>query len=142
MRLSWPGLTQQCPAGGPQGGAGMSQPPPQPELESEVDESEIRRELLNDKWRQLFDKYDPEGFGEIPWDDFLEVLNNPEFIAEVDSNKRDILRERAQERTTSAITFQDFVNVHRGRKKQELTNRGLDRQVTSVQHPNNKTSCV
>ena len=53
MRLSWPGLTQQCPAGGPQGGAGMSEPPQQqqqqqPELESEVDESEIRRELLND----------------------------------------------------------------------------------------------
>jgi hypothetical protein len=56
-------------------------------------------------------QYDPEGFGEIPWDDFLEVLNNPEFVAEVDANKRDILLERAQERTTTAITFQDFVNV-------------------------------
>lgn len=56
-------------------------------------------------------QYDPEGFGEIPWDDFLEVLNNPEFIAQVDANKRDILLERAQERTTTAITFQDFVNV-------------------------------
>ncbi|GFG39064.1 hypothetical protein Cfor_11171, partial [Coptotermes formosanus] len=55
--------------------------------------------------------YDPEGFGEIPWDDFLEVLSNPEFIAEVDAHKRDILLERAQERTTTAITFQDFVNV-------------------------------
>jgi rhomboid-related protein 1/2/3 len=56
-------------------------------------------------------QYDPEGFGEIPWDDFLEVLNNPEFTAEVDANKRDILLERAQERSTTAITFQDFVNV-------------------------------
>jgi hypothetical protein len=56
-------------------------------------------------------QYDPEGFGEIPWDDFLEVLNNPEFIAEVDANKRDMLLERAQERSTTAITFQDFVNV-------------------------------
>jgi len=56
-------------------------------------------------------QYDPEGFGEIPWDDFLEVLNKPEFIAEVDAHKRDILLERAQERTTTAITFQDFVNV-------------------------------
>lgn len=56
-------------------------------------------------------QYDPEGFGEIPWDDFLEVLNNPEFVAEVDANKRDILLERAQERATTAITFQDFVNV-------------------------------
>lgn len=56
-------------------------------------------------------QYDPEGFGEIPWDDFLEVLNQPEFAAEVDANKRDILVERAMERKTSAITFQDFVNV-------------------------------
>jgi hypothetical protein len=56
-------------------------------------------------------QYDPEGFGEIPWDDFLEVLNKPEFIAEVDVHKRDILLERAQERSTTAITFQDFVNV-------------------------------
>jgi len=56
-------------------------------------------------------QYDPEGFGEIPWDDFLEVLNQPEFIAEVDAHKRDILLERAHERTTTAITFQDFVNV-------------------------------
>jgi hypothetical protein len=56
-------------------------------------------------------QYDPEGFGEIPWDDFLEVLNKPEFAAEVDANKRDILVLRAQERVTSAITFQDFVNV-------------------------------
>jgi hypothetical protein len=56
-------------------------------------------------------QYDPEGFGEIPWDDFLEVLNKPEFIAEVDAHKRDILLERAQERSTTAITFQDFVNV-------------------------------
>jgi hypothetical protein len=56
-------------------------------------------------------QYDPEGFGEIPWDDFLEVLNSPEFAAEVDANKRDILLQRAQERSTTAITFQDFVNV-------------------------------
>ncbi|XP_049855443.1 uncharacterized protein LOC126336008 [Schistocerca gregaria] len=79
--------------------------------DSDLDESELRRELLNDKWRQLFDKYDPEGFGEIPWDDFVEVLNQPEFAAEVDAHKRDILLERALERKTSAITFQDFVNV-------------------------------
>jgi len=56
MRLSWPGLAQTpAPAGGPRG-AGMTtqQPePPEPpelppELESELDESELRRELLND----------------------------------------------------------------------------------------------
>lgn len=56
-------------------------------------------------------QYDPEGFGEIPWEDFLEVLKNPDFIAEVDANKREILAEKAQEGKTSAITFQDFVNV-------------------------------
>ena len=59
MRLSWPGLAQiPVPAGRPRG-AGMTtqQPeppePPEPpelppELESELDESELRRELLND----------------------------------------------------------------------------------------------
>ena len=56
-------------------------------------------------------QYDPEGFGEIPWDDFLQVLKSPDFITEVDANKREILQEKAQERKTSAITFQDFVNV-------------------------------
>ncbi|KAG8326814.1 hypothetical protein J6590_032647, partial [Homalodisca vitripennis] len=56
-------------------------------------------------------KYDPEGFGEIPWDDFVEVLKTPEFVEEVTPNKRDILAERAQDRRTTAITFQDFVNV-------------------------------
>lgn len=56
-------------------------------------------------------QYDPEGFGEIPWDDFVEVLKTPEFVEEVTPNKRDILADRAQDRKTSAITFQDFVNV-------------------------------
>lgn len=59
----------------------------------------------------LIFQYDPEGFGEIPWEDFLEVLKSPEFIAEVDINKREILAEKAQEGKTSAITFQEFVNV-------------------------------
>ncbi|EEB17924.1 conserved hypothetical protein [Pediculus humanus corporis] len=59
----------------------------------------------------IFFFYDPEGFGEIPWDDFLQVLKSPDFITEVDANKREILQEKAQERKTSAITFQDFVNV-------------------------------
>ncbi|KAK7601328.1 hypothetical protein V9T40_008769 [Parthenolecanium corni] len=79
-------------------------------------EYDLKRELLCDKWRQLFDKYDPEGFGEIPWDDFVEVLKTPEFVAEVAPNKRDILAERAQERKTPAITFQDFVNINEGEK--------------------------
>ncbi|CAB3382984.1 Hypothetical predicted protein [Cloeon dipterum] len=78
---------------------------------SELDEAEQRRELLTDKWRQLFDKYDPEGFGEIPWDDFVVALHSPDFVSQVEPNKREILAEKAQQRLTSAITFQDFVNV-------------------------------
>lgn len=53
MRLSWPGLTQTpAAAGGPRGAAMTTQQPEPPmeppELESEIDESELRRELLND----------------------------------------------------------------------------------------------
>jgi hypothetical protein len=58
MRLSWPGLTQTPAAGaGPRGAAMTTQQPPEPppnpppdlpEIESEMDESEMRRELLND----------------------------------------------------------------------------------------------
>ncbi|KAK3914233.1 Major cell-surface adhesin PAc, partial [Frankliniella fusca] len=72
-------------------------------LDSDVDESELRRVLLND--------YDPEGFGEIPWEDFELVLHDPEFCLVVPPNKRLILAEKAAERKTTAITFQDFVNV-------------------------------
>ncbi|KAL1452881.1 hypothetical protein WDU94_007067 [Cyamophila willieti] len=78
---------------------------------TDLDENKIRRQLLADKWRQLFDKYDSEGFGEIPWDDFIEVLKTPDFIQAITPNKRDILLDRALERKTTAITFQDFVNI-------------------------------
>lgn len=56
-------------------------------------------------------QYDSEGFGEIPWDDFIEVLKTPEFLDAITPNKRDILLDRALERNTTAITFQDFVNI-------------------------------
>ncbi|XP_076029865.1 uncharacterized protein LOC143018393 [Oratosquilla oratoria] len=81
------------------------------ETESEPDEAEIRRELLTDKWRLLFDKFDLEGFGEIPWGEFRRALVHPEFVAAVDEHKREVLALKAQTPTTSAITFQDFVNV-------------------------------
>ncbi|OXU29777.1 hypothetical protein TSAR_004943, partial [Trichomalopsis sarcophagae] len=107
------------------------------DLASDIDESEYRRELLNDKWRLLFDKvrhnfhnesiryfnkllytkmcvqfqYDPEGFGEIPVEDFLKALRSPDWLAEIPVNKRDILLLRARESRVEAITFQDFVNV-------------------------------
>ncbi|XP_051169472.1 uncharacterized protein LOC127286889 [Leptopilina boulardi] len=79
--------------------------------EIDIDESEYRRELLNDRWRLLFDKFDPEGFGEIPIEDFLVALRSPDWLAEIPVNKRDILFVRAKETRAHAITFQDFVNV-------------------------------
>ncbi|XP_043686829.1 protein rhomboid [Vespula pensylvanica] len=84
--------------------------------EIDIDESEYRRELLNDKWRMLFDKFDPEGFGEIPLEDFLVALKSAEWKAEIPVNKRDILLARAKESKVDAITFQDFVNVMSGKR--------------------------
>ncbi|KAM7297586.1 hypothetical protein ISCGN_022737 [Ixodes scapularis] len=75
-------------------------------------ESPLRRNLLvNDKWRRLFDKFDPEGFGEIPWADFLAALEDPEFLHQVGPAKREILTAKAHRSHTSAITFDDFVAV-------------------------------
>ncbi|XP_076242498.1 stem cell tumor [Calliopsis andreniformis] len=84
--------------------------------EIDIDESEYRRELLNDKWRMLFDKFDPEGFGEIPVEDFLVALKSPEWKVEIPPNKRDILLTRAKESRVQAVTFQDFVNVMSGKR--------------------------
>ena len=56
-------------------------------------------------------QYDPEGFGEIPVEDFLIALRSPEWIVEIPVNKRDILYLRAKESRIEAVTFQDFVNV-------------------------------
>ncbi|XP_046660850.1 protein rhomboid isoform X1 [Homalodisca vitripennis] len=72
-------------------------------------------------------------FGEIPWDDFVEVLKTPEFVEEVTPNKRDILAERAQDRRTTAITFQDFVNVMSGKRSRSFkcAVHHRDREVSS-----------
>ncbi|XP_035743923.1 protein rhomboid-like isoform X2 [Vespa mandarinia] len=64
----------------------------------------------------LFDKFDPEGFGEIPLEDFLVALKSAEWKAEIPANKRDILLARAKESKVDAITFQDFVNVMSGKR--------------------------
>lgn len=59
-------------------------------------------------------QFDPEGFGEIPVDDFIESLKSQEFLANVPPNKRDILYDRALKAKSSkaeSISFQDFVNV-------------------------------
>uniref|UniRef100_A0A2S2NV56 Rhomboid-related protein 3 n=1 Tax=Schizaphis graminum TaxID=13262 RepID=A0A2S2NV56_SCHGA len=76
--------------------------------------------ILNDKWRRIFDKYDPEGFGEIPWNDFLMLLNSSDFVKSISQEKRDILLERARQSNTSAITFQDFVNIMSGKRRRSF----------------------
>ncbi|XP_015124482.1 rhomboid-related protein 3 [Diachasma alloeum] len=93
--------------------------------EIDIDESEYRRELLNDRWRMLFDKFDPEGFGEIPRDDFLRALASSEWKSEIPANKRDILLTRIKESYVDAITFQDFVNVPKTDGISPLDNKAL-----------------
>ncbi|KAL7298403.1 hypothetical protein TKK_0008599 [Trichogramma kaykai] len=87
------------------------------DLVSDIDESELRRELLTDKWRLLFDKYDPEGFGEIPIEDFLVALKSSEWQKKIPINKLDLLYTRAKEFHVNAVTFQDFVNVYKKSSK-------------------------
>ncbi|GAB0098279.1 EF-hand domain-containing protein [Sergentomyia squamirostris] len=85
------------------------------DLNSDYDEAELRRELLKDKWRQLFDTIDPEGFGEIPVDDFINALKTPEIQSLVPLNKRELLLERARKakgpKGSGSVSFQEFVNV-------------------------------
>ncbi|XP_050295712.1 protein rhomboid [Anthonomus grandis grandis] len=100
---------------------------------SEEDESEVRRELLADQWRQFFDKFDPEGFGEILWPDFLNAMDNPEFRERVNTGKRQILLDKARTATTPSITFQDFVNVMTGKRSRSFkcAVHHRDREVSS-----------
>ncbi|XP_017138113.1 protein rhomboid isoform X1 [Drosophila miranda] len=89
-------------------------------LNSDFDEAELRRELLRDKWKLLFDMFDPEGFGEICVTEFLLALTSPEFLSQVPMNKRELLLERAKKAQTPTgpgyVTFQDFVNVMSGKR--------------------------
>ncbi|XP_076333638.1 rhomboid-related protein 2-like [Tachypleus tridentatus] len=96
-------------------------------------ELEAHHVLLNDKWRQLFDKYDPEGFGEIPWEDFLVALETPEFQEQVDPSRRELLASKAEEHETPAITFEDFVSVMSGKRTRsfKIAVHHRDREVWS-----------
>ncbi|XP_037720827.1 rhomboid-related protein 2 isoform X1 [Drosophila subpulchrella] len=89
-------------------------------LNSDFDEAELRRELLRDKWKLLFDMFDPEGFGEISVEEFLVALRSPEFLSQVPMNKRELLLERAKKAKLPIgpgyVTFQDFVNVMSGKR--------------------------
>ena len=69
---------------------------------------------IQDEWRQLFDRYDPEGFGEIPLDDFVKALDSRDFLQAISPGKLIILQDKAlqlRQLHKSAITFQDFVNT-------------------------------
>ncbi|XP_014275288.1 protein rhomboid isoform X1 [Halyomorpha halys] len=94
---------------------------------------DLKNNLLHDKWRTLFDKFDPEGFGEIPWEDLSVALDSPEFAEEVPPAKREALAQRAAHHTTSAITFQDFVNIMSGKRRRSFkcAVHQLDREVSS-----------
>lgn len=35
-------------------------------------------------------QFDPEGFGEIPWPDFIQTLQNPDFKAQVPPHKQEV----------------------------------------------------
>merc|ERR1719195_203559 len=74
---------------------------------------------IRDEWRQLFDKYDPEGFGEIPLDDFEVALETRDFLEAISPGKLIILQDKAvqfREMGISAVTFQDFVNTLSGKR--------------------------
>ena len=47
---------------------------------------------IRDEWRTLFDMFDPEGFGEIPLDDFEVALESREFITNISPGKIIILK--------------------------------------------------
>ena len=77
------------------------------------DTESARQNVLQDKWRVLFDKFDPEGFGEIPWPDFMAALQTPQFIDAVGPGKVLLLQTLAMSHAmnSGAITYQHFVNI-------------------------------
>ena len=58
---------------------------------------------IRDEWRTLFDMFDPEGFGEIPLDDFEVALDSREFITNISPGKIIILKV-----TRNRITLKNF----------------------------------
>ena len=58
---------------------------------------------IRDEWRSLFDMFDPEGFGEIPLDDFEVALDSREFITNISPGKIIILKV-----TRNRITLKKF----------------------------------
>lgn len=74
---------------------------------------------IRDEWRALFDLYDPEGFGEIPLDDFEKALDSRDFVTHISPGKLIILTDRVRahkQNGTTAFTFQEFVNTLSGKR--------------------------
>ena len=63
--------------------------------------------------------FDPEGFGEIPLDDFEQALDSREFITNISPGKIIMLKDRLlahRQIGVSAVTFQEFVNTLSGKR--------------------------
>lgn len=75
----------------------------------------ITTAFFSQKWRLLFDQFDPEGFGDIPVDDFIVALRSPQLQLQVPLSKRELLYDRAMKakepRGSGTVSFQEFVNV-------------------------------
>ncbi|XP_043201273.1 uncharacterized protein LOC122370077 [Amphibalanus amphitrite] len=78
------------------------------------DEVLLRRQALHDNLRDIFDKVDPEGFGEVLAVDFLRAMSSAEFVECVDVGKRVQLADRIRSGELELVTYQEFVNVMTG----------------------------
>ena len=78
--------------------------------------------ILEDEWRKVFDRYDPEGFGEMPIENLKELIQTEEGQAgQTDDAKEkfDILKRhfgQMREKNIGSISFQTFagaVEIHK-----------------------------
>ncbi|XP_063698403.1 uncharacterized protein LOC134829305 isoform X2 [Culicoides brevitarsis] len=82
----------------------------------DCDEIQLRRKLIIDKWKSIFDSIDPEGFGEIAWDDFISAINFSNIQQYVPVNKQEELYYRTSKKGSNTVSFQDFVEVMSGKR--------------------------
>ncbi|XP_076458117.1 rhomboid-related protein 2-like [Babylonia areolata] len=68
------------------------------------------------KWKPLFDQYDPYRRGEILIEDFAYLLRHPEIRAEMDAHTLDVLKVKAMEPCRTTVSYQEFVNLLSNRR--------------------------
>ncbi|KAK7113067.1 rhomboid-related protein 3-like [Littorina saxatilis] len=68
------------------------------------------------KWKPLFDQYDPYRRGEILIEDFAYLLRHPQIRAEMDSHTLDVLEVKANEPCRTTVSYQEFVNLLSNRR--------------------------